>query len=93
MANIKSQKKRVLISREENKRNNSKRTRVKNAIKKFEAAIKAGDIAEAERLLPITSGVIDAAKSDGIYHINTASRKKARIAKLLNNAKSAAAAV
>lgn len=89
MANIKSQKKRVLITREENKTNTSKRTKVKNAIKKFEAAINGGNIAEAERLLPITSGIIDAAKSDGIFHQNTASRKKARIAKLLDKAKSA----
>lgn len=92
MANIKSQKKRILTSAVENKINTSKRSKVKNAIKKFEAAILAADLKLAEELLPVTSGIIDEAKSDGIYHINTASRKKARLAKMLDNAKKAAAA-
>ncbi len=91
MANIKSQKKRVLITREENARNNSRKSAVKTAIKKYEAAIAAGDVAKAEELLPVTVSIIDAARADGIFHINTASRKKARLAKLLDNAKSAKA--
>ncbi len=91
MANIKSQKKRILTSAVENKINTSKRSKVKNAIKKFEAAILAADLNLAEELLPITSGIIDEAKSDGIFHINAAGRKKARLAKLLDNAKKVAA--
>lgn len=89
MANIKSQKKRVLITREENARNNAKRSAVKTAIKKYEAAINAGDLAKAEELLPVTFAAIDAAKSDGLFHINNAARKKARLAKLLDAAKQA----
>ena len=89
MANIKSQKKRVLISREENARNNSLRSEVKTAIKKYEAAIAANDIAKAEELLPVTFSVIDAARSDGLFHINNDARKKARLAKMLDNAKKA----
>jgi len=89
MANIKSQKKRVLITREENARNNAKRSAVKTAIKKYEAAINAGDLAKAEELLPATFAAIDAAKSDGLFHINNAARKKARLAKLLDAAKQA----
>lgn len=91
MANIKSQKKRVLITKEENARNNSKKSAVKTAIKKYETQIAAGDLAKAEELLPITVSAIDAARSDGIMHINTASRKKARLARLLENAKKAKA--
>lgn len=89
MANIKSQKKRVLISREENARNNSLRSEVKTAIKKYEAAIAANDIAKAEELLPVTFSVIDAARSDGLFHINNVARKKARLAKMLDNTKKA----
>lgn len=89
MANIKSQKKRVLISREENARNNSLRSEVKTAIKKYEAAIAANDIAKAEELLSVTFSVIDAARSDGLFHINNVARKKARLAKMLDNAKKA----
>ncbi|MBR1747037.1 MAG: 30S ribosomal protein S20 [Clostridia bacterium] len=91
MANIKSQKKRVLITREENARNTSKRSAVKTAIKKYEAAIAAGDVAKAEELLPATFAAIDAAKSDGLFHINNAARKKARLSKALDEAKKAQA--
>jgi len=90
MANIKSQKKRVLITREENARNNSLRSKVKTAVKKYEAAIAEGDLAKAEELLPVTVSVIDSARSDGLYHVNTVARKKARLAKMLDNAKKAA---
>lgn len=85
MANIKSQKKRILITREENARNTSKKSAVKTEIKKFEAAIAAKDLAKATELYPNLVSVIDAARSDGLYHINTTSRKKARLAKLLTS--------
>ncbi len=89
MPNIKSQKKRVLISQKENAANTSKRSRVRNAIKKYELAIAGKDIAAAEKLLPETISLIDRAKSDGIYHANTASRKVARLSKMLDEAKKA----
>ena len=47
MANIKSAKKRVLVSRAYAERNKSIRSAVKTAIKKVEAAVKAGDKAAA----------------------------------------------
>lgn len=84
MANIKSQKKRVLITIEENASNNSKRSRAKNSIKKFEEAVKNNDVALANQLFIETVSILDCAKADGIYHINTVSRKKSRLAKLLN---------
>ncbi len=87
VANIKSQKKRVLITAEENKQNNAIRSRVKNAVKKFNAAIAAKDVAAAETLLPETIGIINKAKSDGVYHINTASRKISTITKSFNSIK------
>ena len=43
MPNIKSQIKRVEVTAIENARNNAKRTRVRNAVKKFNAAIEAKD--------------------------------------------------
>lgn len=82
MANIKSQKKRILITKEENAKNNSLRTKCKNAVKKYEAAIAAGDVALAKELLPITVSTITKA---GIYKDNTVSRKVARLSKLLYN--------
>ncbi len=89
MANIKSQKKRVLITKEENARNNSLRSEVKTAIKKYEAAIAAGDVAKAEELLPVTFSVIDSARLDGLFHANNVARKKARLSKMLDALKKA----
>lgn len=86
MPNIKSQKKRVLITREENARNNSKKTEVKNVIKKFEKAVEEKRFDDAKAQLALVMSAIDEAKSDGIYHVNTAARKKARLAKMLDAA-------
>ena len=83
---IKSQKKRVLISAEENARNNSIRSEVKTAVKKFETAIAENKIEEAAELLKKAVSVIDEAKRKGVYHINTVSRKKARLSKMLDQA-------
>lgn len=85
MANIKSQKKRILISRAENARNNSKKSAVKKMVKRFESAIEANEKEKANELYPQVVSMIDSAKSDGIFHINTAARKKARLAKLLKS--------
>ena len=84
MPNIKSQIKRVEVTAIENARNNAKRTRVRNAVKKFNAAIEAKDLALAEKLLPETVSIIDAAKSDGVYHKNTAARKVATLNRSLD---------
>ena len=87
MPNIKSAKKRVLVSKRQNEENSVKKTRVKNSIKKFNAAIEANDLALAEKLLSETVSIIDAATSDGVYHMNTAARKKATLCRALSNAK------
>ena len=84
MPNIKSAKKRVKVSARQNKENTMKKSRVKNAIKKFNDAIAANDAALAATLLPETMAVIDAATSDGVYHKNTAARKKATLCRSLN---------
>ncbi len=89
MPNIKSQKKRVVIAQRENEINTSKRSRVRNAIKKYETAIANKDVATAEKLLVETISLIDRAKSDGIYHANTASRKISRLSKQLDAIKKA----
>lgn len=87
MANIKSQKERIKTNRIANERNNSIRTGVKNAVKKFNAAVAAGDLALAEKLFPETVAIINKAKTDGVLHINTASRKVATISRSLDKLK------
>ncbi len=84
MANIKSQKKRILISRDENARNISKKSAIKTLLKKFDASLAEGDYAKSEELYKTCVAKLDSAKSDGLFHINTVSRKKANLAKKLN---------
>lgn len=83
MPNIKSAKKRVLVSEQQNKINSAKKTRIKNLTKKFDAAIAAKDAVLAEALLRETVSVIDKAASDGVFHDNTASRKVATLSRKL----------
>lgn len=87
MPNIKSQIKRVEVSAKEKESNNSKRSRVKNAVKKFTAAVEANDVTLADTLYLETVSLIDRAYYDGIYHKNTIARKKSSIAKLYNSLK------
>lgn len=92
MPNIKSAKKRVAVIEKKTSQNKMIRSSVKTAIKKYNAAIAAGDVAEAEKLLPVTVSVIDSAASKGIIHKNNASNKKSALAKNLNALKAAPAA-
>ncbi len=81
MANIKSQKKRILVTAKENAQNNAIRSTVKTAIKKLNNAIQAKDLELAEKLFPETVATINKAKSDGVLHINAASRRIATISR------------
>ncbi len=84
MPNIKSAKKRVVVTEKKNSQNKMIKTSVKTAIKKFNAALAAGDAEAAEKLLPETVSVIDSAASKGILHKNNAANKKSALAKNLN---------
>ena len=88
MPNIKSAKKRVLITKKKNARNRSDRSKMNNAIKAFNKAIDAANIDEAERLLPITMSVIDKSVTAGIIHKNAAANKKSAISKRLSDIRS-----
>ena len=88
MPNIKSAKKRVLITKKKNARNRADRSKVNNAIKAFNRAIDSANIEEAERLLPITMSIIDKGVTAGILHKNAAANKKSALAKRLSDIKS-----
>lgn len=88
MPNIKSAKKRVLITKKKNARNRADRSKVNNAIKAFNKAIDSANIEEAERLLPITMSIIDKGVTAGIMHKNAAANKKSAISKRLSDIKS-----
>lgn len=84
MANIKSAKKRVLVSRARAERNKAIRSKVKTYIKKVEAAIASGDKAAAQAALTEATSVLANATSKGVYHKNTTSRKISRMSKAVN---------
>ena len=89
MPNIKSQKKRVLITKKENAINSAKRTRVRNSIKKFDAAVAEKNVELATELLKEAVSLLDRARLDGVYHANTVSRYVGRLSKKLDALKKA----
>ena len=84
MANIKSAKKRILVTKKREERNKAAKSKVKTLVKKVEAAAKAGNKEEAAKALIIATSAIDKAASKGIYHKNTAARKVSRLNLLVN---------
>ena len=84
MANIKSAKKRILVSRTKTDRNKAIKTGVKTAIKKVNAAIEANDKSAASDALSVATKTIDKATSKGVYHKNTSSRKVSRLSQAVN---------
>mgnify|MGYP001068652849 FL=1 len=88
MANIKSAKKRILIERERRVENNSVKSEIKTYIKKFKAELET-DLAKAEETYKTLSAKLDSAARENVIHQNSANRKKAHFAKLLDTAKSA----
>lgn len=84
MANIKSAKKRILVSETRAARNKAIRSGVKTAVKKVDAAITAGDKAAAQAQLTAAISTIAKAENKGVYHKNTAARKVSRLTKAVN---------
>lgn len=84
MANTKSAKKRINVIAKRQMRNKMIKSSTKTALKKVQAALSAGDsaaVAEAHRQ---AIKAIDQAASKGVYHKNNASRKKSKLARLVN---------
>ena len=84
MPNIKSAKKRVLVTEKKAERNKAVKSEVKTEVKKFLALIAAGDKAAATEKFPYTCSVIDGAVSKGVLKENSAANKKSGLAKKLN---------
>ena len=85
MANIKSAKKRVLISEANYQRNKSYRSALKTALKKADAAIEAKS-ADAAETVKVAVKKLDQAQAKGIMHKNAVARKKSQLANRLNKA-------
>lgn len=93
MANNKSAKKRILINKRNNLQNrfykSSVRTLTKRFLKDLEIYKASQDITDKQKvqlLLNSIYSLIDKGLKKNVYHKNTASRKKAKLAALLKTA-------
>lgn len=84
MPNIKSAKKRVIVSEKKTAENRSDKSVVKTALKKMNATIEAGDVNAAKEVYKEVCSVLDKAVAKGIMHKNTAANKKSGFAVRIN---------
>lgn len=82
MANIHSQKKRILRAERERLENRRYTSTVKTYFRRLEAAAAGGDAQAAEAELRTLTSTIDKAIKRGALHRNTGARKKARAARI-----------
>ncbi len=81
---IESAKKRVRITERKTRRNRLLKSRLKNAIKRFERAALEGDKEKSSQELVRAQKIIDQSVAKGIIHKNNGARKKSRLARLHN---------
>ena len=89
MAHTKSAKKRLKQNAKRRLRNRFYMGTLRSAVKKYRQALEAGEIAEAEAMLPQVIRTIDKTQSKGVIKKNNASRHISRLALALNAAKQA----
>ncbi len=87
MPNIKSAKKRVLVTAKKKVTNNDYRASMRTAIKKCEALIHDKNVDEAKTAFTTAVKKIDKACSKGVIKKNTAARYKSNLAKKINELK------
>ena len=76
MPNIKSAKKRVLVSQTKAMQNKAAKSALKTDIKKFEAAVAEGTRSEADVAYKVAVKAVDKAVVKGLLHKNNAAHKK-----------------
>ena len=87
MANIKSQKKRIITAEKARMRNRAVRSELKTYVKKVHAAVEAGDADAAQAAANAASRKLDRAAAKGIIHKNQAADRKSGVQKLVNSMK------
>ena len=86
MPNIKSAKKRVLVTKTKAARNKSAKSALKTSIKKANAAIE-GEGADKEAAVKAAVAKIDRAAAKGLIHKNNAAHRKSALQLKLNKTK------
>ena len=84
MANIKSQKKRILTNEKARLRNNAVKSELKTAIRAVNTAVESTDKDAAAAALVAASRKLDQAVSKGVLHKNNAANRKSAISKKVN---------
>lgn len=90
MANIKSQKKRILTNEAARQRNVAARSKLRTLRRTFREALTAGDIPTASTALGQVTRAYDKAASSGLVHKNNAANHKAKLTRELNAAETKA---
>ncbi len=80
MANIKSQKKRILTNEKARLRNKAVKSGLRTHVRKFNEAAAAGDTEKAQELAKTATRALDKAVSKGVIHKNQAANRKSAIA-------------
>ncbi|MBJ7247676.1 MAG: 30S ribosomal protein S20 [Thermoleophilia bacterium] len=83
MANIKQQKKRILVAERQRMENIRYRSSIKTAFRRVVEAVQGGDAAVIETAHKDYVSLIDRATAKRALHQNTASRKKARVTRVI----------
>jgi small subunit ribosomal protein S20 len=86
MANIHSQKKRILRAERERLENRRYTSKIKTYFRRLETAVSAGDEATAETEHRVLVQTIDKAIKRGALHRNSGARKKSRAARVRRGA-------
>ena len=81
MANIKSQKKRILTNEKARLRNKAVKSGLRTHIRKFTEAVREGDTAKIQELARAATRALDKAASKGVIHKNQAANRKSAIQK------------
>jgi small subunit ribosomal protein S20 len=84
VANIKSQKKRILTNEKARLRNNAVKSELKTAIRAVNTAVESADKDAAATALVAASRKLDKAVSKGVIHKNNAANRKSAISKKVN---------
>ncbi len=79
MANIKSQKKRILTNAKATARNKAVKSALRTHIRKFRDAVEAGDVEKAQQYAKVATRALDKAASKGVIHANQAANRKSGI--------------
>ena len=84
MANIKSQKKRILTAEKARKRNRAYKSELKTAVRRVHEAVEAKDGVKAYVAAQEACRLLDKAASKGVIHKNQAANRKSGVMRLAN---------